>query len=137
MNETTRFERENPDQDLNATRFDEIFDGRLVRYDKGKEVVREEKEAQMELISQLREAHATFAQAKRGDVSNRKREEELQSLETGYAKYNEIISNLEVGRRFYKDLAKIVTRFRDECKAYARERNTELNQLERYIYIFR
>ena len=87
----------------------------------------------MELISQLREAHAAFAQAKRGDVFNRKHEEKLQSLEAGYAKYNEIISNLEVGRRFYKDLAKIVIRYRDECIAYALERNAELKQLDRYF----
>ena len=131
MKETARFERENPDQRIEAIHFDDIFDERLRKYDKGKDVVREEKEVQMELISQLRETHAAFAQAKKEDASNRKREEELQRLETGYVKYNEIISNLEVGRQFYKDLAKIVVRFRDECSVYARQRNVELRQLER------
>lgn len=89
-------------------------------------------EAQIELVSQLREAHAAFTQAKKGESSNRRREEALQSLELGYAKYSEIIINLEVGRRFYNDLTKIVIRFLDDCRSHARKRDTELRRLERY-----
>ena len=131
IKEAASFERENPDQRLEAVQFESLFDRRLRKYEESKETVQQEKDTQMELISQLREAHAAFAQARRGELSNRKREEALQSLETGYAKYKEIISNLEVGRRFYKDLAKIVVRFRDECSEYARQRHVELKRLEK------
>ena len=131
MKEVAKLDDEMSDQIIGTIQFDNIIDERLKRYDEGKDTVRQEMEAQMELVSQLREAHAAFTQAKRGDTFNRKREEELQRLETGYAKYNEIISNLEVGRRFYKDLAKIVVRFRDECNAYGSQRNAEMRRLER------
>ena len=133
MKEAARLERRNTDQRIDVMQFEHIFDERLKRYDKGKEVVREEREAQIELIGQLREAHAAFTQAKKGESSNRKREEAIQSLESGYTKYSEIINNLEVGRRFYNDLAKIVIRFLEDCRTYAKKRNLELKRLERYL----
>ena len=134
LEETAHLECENTDQKVKATQFENIFDERLKKYDKAKETVREETEAQMVLVSQLREAHAAFTQAKRGESSSRKREEALQSLESGYAKYSEIINNFEVGRGFYKDLAKIVVRFLDDCRSYADKRNAEVKQLERYPF---
>ena len=127
----TTLEFDESNQNMEVGQFEDIFNERLRKYDEGRKIVKEEKEAQIELVSQLRAAHAAFTQAKREDICHRKREEILQSLETGYAKYNEIISNLDVGRRFYKDLAKIVVRFRDECSAFSRERSAELKQLER------
>ena len=66
-------------------------------------------------------ANAAFLVARRGDQSTKKREQALQNLENAYFKYKEIISNLDVGRKFYNDLAKITNRFRDDCRGF----NTE------------
>jgi programmed cell death 6-interacting protein len=54
----------------------------------------------------------------------------LQRLENAYFKYKEIVSNLEVGRKFYNDLSKILDRFRDEVRNYSYGRRAEAAQLE-------
>ena len=40
---------------------------------------------------------------------------------------------LEVGRKFYNDLAKIVGRFRDGVKAFVYERREEAMRMESYV----
>ena len=85
------------------------------------------------LTAQLEQANSSFVAARKGDTSSREREEGLQRLENAYFKYKEIVSNLEVGRKFYNDLAKIVGRFRDGCKAFIYERREEAIRLESYV----
>lgn len=80
----------------------------------------------------MREANRKFTRAHKGDASTKERETALQELENGYLKYKEIISNLEVGRKFYNDLANIVGRFRDEAKTFVHQRRMEASQLEAY-----
>merc|ERR1711977_409993 len=80
--------------------------------------------------SQLETANQAFVLARKGDTSSREREQALQKLENAYFKYKEIVSNLEVGRKFYNDLAKIVGRFRDGVKAFVYERREEAMRME-------
>ncbi|KAL8718074.1 MAG: hypothetical protein Q9225_004757 [Loekoesia sp. 1 TL-2023] len=128
--ETARFEREYPMQKIEPAMFENLFEDRLERYDEDKAIVSHEKESQSQLVVRLQEANATFTTARRGDSSTKEREQALQRLENAYFKYKEIVSNLNTGRKFYNDLATIVTRFTDDCRNFAYQRRMEASQME-------
>ena len=128
--ETGRLEREFPMQKIEASQFEELFEERLLVYESDREMIAEEESEQDDLARRLREANAAFVNARRGDTSTKAREKALQELENGYLKYKEIVSNLDVGRKFYNDLATIVTRFRDGCKSFVHQRRMEASHLE-------
>lgn len=128
--ETARLEREFPMQKIEPAQFENLFEERLERYDEDRKLVMDQSEEQEHLIAQLKEASTTFSNERRGDTSTREREKALQMLESGYIKYKEIINNLNTARTFYNGLAKIVSRFRDECKNFAYQRRIEAGQLE-------
>lgn len=120
-------------QPIEASQFETLFEDHLHLYDSDIDMVAQERAEQEQLETQVREANNNFNRARRGDTSSKEREKALQELENGYAKYKELISNIEVGRKFYNDLAKIVGRFRDDCKSFVHERRMEASQLEKYI----
>jgi programmed cell death 6-interacting protein len=117
-------------QTIEAGQFEGLFDKRLQMYDADQKTVQDEEREQAEAIKRLQAANTAFLVARRGDQSTKKREQALQNLENAYFKYKEIISNLDVGRKFYNDLAKIVSRFRDEARGFAYQRKSEASQLE-------
>ncbi|KAF2127355.1 BRO1-domain-containing protein [Dothidotthia symphoricarpi CBS 119687] len=133
LREAARLEREYPMQTIEAVQFESLFDKRLQMYDVEQDMVQEEDREQAEAIKRLQDANATFLLARRGDQSTKQREQALQSLENAYFKYKEIISNLDVGRKFYNDLAKIVNRFRDDVRSFAYQRKSEASQIEAYV----
>jgi programmed cell death 6-interacting protein len=128
--EAARLEREYPGMQLAAAHFEDFFEQRLARYDPDVEAVKTEALEQDRLLEQLEGANAAFISVRKGDTSSREREQALQKLENAYFKYKEIVSNLEVGRKFYNDLSKIVGRFRDDCKAFSYSRRSEAAQME-------
>lgn len=130
LREAARLEREYPMQTIEAVQFEALFDKRLQMYDVDQDMVQEEEREQSEAIKRLQDANAAFLVARRGDQSTKKREQALQNLENAYFKYKEIITNLDVGRKFYNDLAKIVSRFRDDARSFAYQRKSEASQLE-------
>ncbi|EON68828.1 hypothetical protein W97_08086 [Coniosporium apollinis CBS 100218] len=130
LREAARLEREYPMHTIEAVQFENFFEKRLQTYDVDKAMISEEQEEQQKIEARLREANAAFINARRGDSSSKQREQALQKLENAYFKYKEIISNLDVGRKFYNDLAKIVGRFRDDCRSFAYQRRTEASQIE-------
>jgi programmed cell death 6-interacting protein len=117
-------------QTIEAVQFEGLFDKRLQMYDADQNMVEDEAREQAEAIKRLQDANAAFLVARRGDQSTKKREQALQNLENAYFKYKEIISNLDVGRKFYNDLAKIVSRFRDDARSFAYQRKSEASQIE-------
>ena len=119
-------------QKIEPADFEKLFEERLQDYDIDRAMLEEEQEDQDELSSRVREANAAFGDARKGDSSTRERGKALQELENAYLKYKEIRSNLEVGRKFYNDLANIVTRFRDSCKAFVNQRRMEASHMESY-----
>jgi programmed cell death 6-interacting protein len=119
-------------QKIEPAQFEELFDERLQDYDVDRDMLVKEQEDQDELSIKVKEANASFANARKGDSSTREREKTLQELENGYLRYKEIISNLDVGRKFYNDLANIVTRFRDSCRAFVNQRRMDASHLESY-----
>ncbi|CAI6338206.1 unnamed protein product [Periconia digitata] len=130
LREAARLEREYPMQNIEAVQFENLFDKRLQMYDVDQDMVKQELQDQLEAIRRLEAANNAFVNARRGDQSTKQREQALQSLENAYYKYKEIIANLDVGRKFYNDLAKIVNRFRDDCRSFAYQRKQEASQIE-------
>ena len=133
MDEAARLEREYPGLKLEAAQFENFFEQRLRGYEADLERVNDEREAQERVMVKLQEANASFVGAKKGDTSSREREQALQKLENAYFKYKEIVSNLDVGRKFYNDLARLVSRFRDECGSFLQQRRSEAERLQRYV----
>ncbi|KAF2490964.1 BRO1-domain-containing protein [Lophium mytilinum] len=131
--ETARLEKEFPMQSIEAVQFEDLFDKHLEMYNVDKEMVQDEQREQQDVIKRIQEANTAFVTARKGDQSTKQREQALQSLENSFFKYKEIISNLDVGRKFYNDLAKIVSRFRDDCRTFAYQRKAEASQLENDI----
>lgn len=131
LREAARLEREYPMQTIEAVQFENLFDRRLQMYDVDHDMVQEEEKEQAEATKRLQDANASFLIARRGDQSTKQREQALQNLENAYFKYKEIISNSDVGRKFYNDLAKIVNRFRDDVRSFAYQRKSEASQIER------
>jgi programmed cell death 6-interacting protein len=122
-------------QTIEAVQFESLFDRRLKMYDVDQDMVKEEDAEQSEAIKRLQDANTAFLMARRGDQSTKQREQALQNLENAYFKYKEIISNSDVGRKFYNDLAKIVSRFRDDARSFAYQRKSEASQIERYVFM--
>jgi programmed cell death 6-interacting protein len=133
LREAARLEREYPMQTIEAVQFENLFDRRLQMYDVDQDMVQEEEKEQAEATKRLQDANASFLIARRGDQSTKQREQALQNLENAYFKYKEIISNSDVGRKFYNDLAKIVNRFRDDARSFAYQRKSEASQIERCV----
>lgn len=130
LREAARMEREFPMQAIEAVQFEGFFEQRLQRYEPDRADIAHEQAEQDELLAQLQQANNGLALARRGDSSTKEREQALQNLENAYFAYKEIISNLETGRKFYNDLAGIVTRFRDDCRNFVYQRRAEAAQLE-------
>ena len=128
--ETSRLEREYPMQKIEPAQFEDLFERRLSRYDAERAMLLKEQEEQNQLICRLDEANKGFLNARRRDGSSKAREQALQKLEGAYLKYREVVANLDGGRKFYNDLAKIVGRFRDECKNFVYQRRMEAAQME-------
>ncbi|WEW55531.1 pH-response regulator protein palA/rim20 [Emydomyces testavorans] len=130
VKETSRLEREYPMQNIEASQFEDLFEEHLRLYDQDRDMLVEEQKNQNQIEDQLRGANRAFTMARKGDSSTKEREKALQDLENAYIKYKEIISNIEVGRKFYNDLAKLVSRFREECKKFVQQRRMEAGQME-------
>ncbi|EXJ64629.1 hypothetical protein A1O7_00966 [Cladophialophora yegresii CBS 114405] len=128
--EAARLEREYPMQKIEPGQFEKLFEKRLEAYEPDREALIAEQEEQDQIVARLREANKALLDARRGDTSTKERQKALQALDMGYAKYKELISNLETGRKFYNDLASHVTRFRENCKTQVSERRVEASQLE-------
>ncbi|XMA12883.1 hypothetical protein WAI453_005674 [Rhynchosporium graminicola] len=128
--EAARLEREYPSQIVVPAHFEDFFEQRLTKYDADVDGLKTESDEQDRLIAQLEQANQEFVLARKGDTSSREREQALQKLENAYFKYKEIVSNLEVGRKFYNDLAKIVGRFRDGVRSFVYERREEAIRME-------
>lgn len=133
LKEAARLERTYPSTAIVPAHFEEFFEQRLDRlYEPELEAVERDREEQEKLLAEVTRVNREFESQKRmGDPSTRLREERLQTLENAYFKYKEIVSNLEVGRKFYNDLSRIVGQvFRDQARVWANQRRMEARSLE-------
>ncbi|KAK4145147.1 BRO1-like domain-containing protein [Dichotomopilus funicola] len=131
--EAARLERSYPNTPIVPAHFEEFFDKRLDRlYEPELEVVEKELADQEKLVADLQRANREFESQKKtaGEKGSRDREKALQRLDDAYYKYKDIVNNVEVGRKFYNDLSRIVESFRNQCRAFTNERRKEAAALE-------
>lgn len=129
LRETARFEQRDPLGKIEATMFDKVFTERLASlYDSDKEHVDNEAEEQSALLVDIELANMDFTAAiarSRGTVSS-ERELALQSLESAYYKYFELIHTLNEGRKFYNDISRPLAQLQDEVNDFVFSRRVEL-----------
>ncbi|KAH0496100.1 hypothetical protein TgHK011_003481 [Trichoderma gracile] len=134
LKEAARLERAYPSTPLQTVHFEEFFEKRLDKlYEPELEALEKEAQDQENLLTLLERANREFESQKRliDAKGHRDREQVLQKLNGAYFKYKEIVANLEVGRKFYNDLNRIVAHgFRDAVKAWVAERRLEAKRLE-------
>ena len=139
LKEAARLERTYPSTTIVTAHFEDFFEKRLDKlYEPEVEAVTKEELEQDQLLQEVERANREFEAQKRkvGDKGSREREQALQKLDSAYFKYKEIVNNLEVGRKFYNDLNKIVgPGFRDVVKGWVAQRRMEAKSLEEYVYL--
>ncbi|KAK3988835.1 pH-response regulator protein palA/prr-1 [Cladorrhinum sp. PSN332] len=131
--EAARLERTYPNTAIVPAHFEEFFDKRLDSlYDSELDMMEKERTDQEKLVGDIQKANRDFEVQKRtiGESGNREREKVLQRLDNAYYKYKEIVSNIEVGRKFYNDLSRIVEQFRNQARNWVNERRKETRVLE-------
>jgi len=99
------------------------------------EMLDKEEADQEKVLGEVTRANREFEAQKKtaGDRGSREREAALQKLDNAYYKYKEIVSNVEVGRKFYNDLSKIAAQFRDQCREWVQARRRDARSLEEYV----
>ncbi|KAK5991944.1 pH-response regulator protein palA/prr-1 [Cladobotryum mycophilum] len=132
--EAARLERSYPSTNIVPAHFEDFFEKRLDKlYEPELDAVDKEAKEQEKILTQVERANREFESQRRqvGDRGHHEREQVLQKLNSAYFKYKEIVNNLEVGRKFYNDLNKIVAQgFRDVVKAWVSERRMDARALE-------
>ena len=116
---------------LDPADFEDFFTRRLdSHYAENREEYRLDQTESTKLRARLREANTSFLKSRRTDTSLEERERALQKLETGYLKFLEIAQNLDEGRKFYNELAKMLGRWREEIRGFVYQRKKEARDLE-------
>ncbi|GAB1318172.1 pH-response regulator protein palA/rim20 [Madurella fahalii] len=131
--EAARLERTYPNTPIVPAHFEEFFDKRLdSSYEAELEAVEKERTDQEKIVADIQRANREFEAQKKsiGERGNQDREKALQRLDNAYYKYKEIVSNVEVGRKFYNDLSRIVEQFRNQARHWVNERRKEARMLE-------
>ncbi|KAK4132135.1 BRO1-domain-containing protein [Trichocladium antarcticum] len=133
LGEAARLERTYPNTAIVPAHFEEFFDKRLDRlYEPEIEAVDKERADQEKIVADIQRCNREFEAQKRsiGEKGSHERERALQRLDNAYYKYKEIVSNIEVGRKFYNDLARIVEGFRNQARQWVNGRRKEARALE-------
>jgi len=121
---------------LDPADFEDFFTRRLDSYyAENRNEYRLDQTESAKLRARLREANALFIKSRRTDTSLEEREKALQKLETGYLKFLEIAQNLDEGRKFYNELAKMLGRWREEIRGFVYQRKKEARDLEGYLLL--
>jgi programmed cell death 6-interacting protein len=113
--------------------FEDVFAERLASYYASNRTQHaDDKSETLSLRAKLRTVNTTFIKSRKTDTSLEERERALQSLEAGYSMFLEIAQNLDEGRKFYNELAKMLGRWREEINGYVYQRRKEARDLEGY-----
>ena len=136
--EAARLERAYPTTAIATAHFEDFFEKRLDRlYESELEAVERDKQEQEKIVQEVRRANKEFEaqkrQVDRAGGGSGEREKALQKLDGAYYKYKEIVSNVEVGRKFYNDLSQIVEQWRGLVRGWVSERMRDARSLEEYV----
>ncbi|KJR81226.1 programmed cell death 6-interacting protein [Sporothrix schenckii 1099-18] len=137
LKETARLERAYPNTPIVASHFDSFFATRLRElYDDDQDgLVQRERADQEKALDDVARANREFVSQKKASTGSaggggHEREAALQKLDNAHYKYKEVVRNVEVGRKFYNDLSKIVGAFRDQSRAWVQQRRSEAQAIE-------
>lgn len=140
LKEAARLERSYENTTLVPAHFEDFFDRRLDKlYDPELENLRKEEDEQDCYLAAIERANREFEAQKRGQrgVGVKDREEALQRLDGAFFRYKEVVNNLEVARKFYNDLNKIVGMgFRDVVRRWVGGRAVEGRGIEELVPFF-
>ncbi|KAK0724508.1 BRO1-like domain-containing protein [Lasiosphaeris hirsuta] len=138
LGEAARLERTYPTTQIVPAHFEDFFEKRLdALYETDLEAVEKERTDQDKILADVERMNREFESQKKsvGDRGNADRERTLQRLDNAYYKYKEIVSNVEVGRKFYNDLNQIVEQFRNQARQWVNGRRQDARSLEDEIYM--
>lgn len=133
LKEAARLERAYPNTPIVAAHFEDFFEKRLdATYEPDIGLIEKETAEQEKLLADTSRVNREFESQKKtaGDRGTREREAALQKLDNAFYKYKEIVNNVEVGRKFYNDLSRIVGQFRDQCRNWVTERRKDARAFE-------
>ncbi|KAK9466795.1 BRO1-like domain-containing protein [Lipomyces arxii] len=132
LQETARLERADPFGKIEPTQFEKLFTDRLRKYDDAKQAVEREHDEQTTLMTEVELAsndfQAALARTRTGPTA---REQALQGLQDGYFKYQQLMANLDEGRKFYNELMGPLTKLQDECTDFVYSRRVEAHDQQR------
>lgn len=136
LKEAARLERTYPTTAIAPAHFEDFFERRLDKlYEPELEAVEKEDAEQERMMTEIERVNREFESQRKSSIGgNREREQALQRLDNAYYKYKEIVNHLDVGRKFYNDLSKVVGQnFRDPVKVWVSERRIDAKSLEEYV----
>ncbi|CAF2574960.1 unnamed protein product [Rotaria sp. Silwood2] len=95
--------------------------------------VNESVSKQEQLVENIRRANQQFQNEKQGNASSEMREEMLKNLARAYDAFQELLSNLREGTKFYHDLTPLLLKFQNKVSDFVFARKTEKEDLMKDI----
>ncbi|GAA6064278.1 hypothetical protein JCM10212_000980 [Sporobolomyces blumeae] len=88
-----------------------------------------------DLVDQLKSLHSTHSALVRttSSAASDARRHEVEKYEKAFAKFVEMVGNLDEGLKFYADLSRLGSELRDAAKQFAYSRNAEAQQLDQHL----
>lgn len=126
LKEAARISKENPNVKMEPAQFEDFFVAQLRKYDIYKERVAKEVELQQATIEKVIAANQKFVESRKSNEEIQRREKALQNLDVAASKFNEIMTNLEEGLKFYNDFANVLTNWQQDCKEFSLNRRAEV-----------
>ncbi|EIN04799.1 BRO1-domain-containing protein [Punctularia strigosozonata HHB-11173 SS5] len=109
--------------------FEDVLEEEMRKFERFAEDLTGQAREQGEMLEVLKRKNEVFLLSRVDDPSVKERERGLQSLGLAYHKYKEIMRNLEEGLKFYNDLGGLLSKFRESCGEFARERRANIEHL--------
>ncbi|KAG6329314.1 hypothetical protein ID866_9775, partial [Astraeus odoratus] len=120
-------------EELTPEMFVDVSDGELAKYDRFIQGLAEGQKKQEGILEAIKSTNERFLLSRKDDPAVKQREIVLHDLDMAYAKYREITRNLDEGRKFYNEMASILSRFKEACRLWSNQRSQEAQSLCRSL----
>ncbi|SPO38871.1 related to RIM20 - protein involved in proteolytic activation of Rim101p [Pseudozyma flocculosa] len=101
---------------IDAAMFEDLFESEMAKYDRFRDEMAKSAQDQEALLDSIKKRNDEFLEARKVDITIKRRTKALQNLDVAYAKYRELDSNLVEGLEFYNGLAKLLSAYRQDVK---------------------
>ncbi|ODQ67335.1 BRO1-domain-containing protein [Nadsonia fulvescens var. elongata DSM 6958] len=119
------------DKSLDVALFEPVIKRQLItQYDDELAWVKAERDHQRQVCDELEVNNANFHLLVQNDESVMARQHSIQNLEVTFFKYQELISNLQEGKKFYNDLIVQLNKFSIRCNEFVHNRQLEFQLVE-------